>query len=421
MYKEDFEKENAILREQYYGKNPITDHIDKEFDECIKLAKQMTLLKVDPRIECGINKHLNNIKEDLKELFNFKDVRINIIQMGQINAFTFGLSVDQAYHSQTTIKEKGKYGIRYKDSAKRACMVTLSYEIMRLKEMTGRIMTAILLHEIGHNFFMEESLSYYIVQTKMLLNLALFPQFALLTTNKGKSITIKISDFFNKLFKINPLYISIRNMISRVISIFNFLIFIGYNIPNIIITNNPITYVMNKIYKYVTNPTEIFDTNNTYKNEMFADNFATAYGYGPEIIKLSRIFSNSFGMELFDKMAENELTKIMLSIILDFSKLMKSIDPTNPRAGEVSRALDQINYIEKNLNNIKGEQAKQLKRDLALAKTEIMNFKKQVYSPEVTTLRNEYQKNEFDNGGEVAYKFRKNMASDDNGNWKSLL
>ena len=100
---------------------------------------------------------------------------------------------------------------------------------------------------------------------------------------------------------------------------------------------------------------------NTYSNELFADNFATTYGYGPEVAEFSRIFAlDSTGFELLDSWnKDSKFMKTMNDMLLNYTNLFDSFNIFKDRASEITRAYDQLNYLKNNLNDIKDKKQKE--------------------------------------------------------------
>ena len=157
-----------------------------------------------------------------------------------------------------------------------------------------------------------------------------------------------------------------------------------------------------------------------YKNEQFADNFATAYGYGAETIQLQQIFAT-----IDATWAQQQISKIkIMSLYFDYIKNISSIfqgfhdcHPSN-----MDRALDQVKYLEQNLKYLPKENRKEIQAELDRAKEQLKIFRKACDNDIIlagkyftaTNARAQYRV-----GGDIAYKVTKNR--DKNGQWGSLV
>lgn len=412
MYNEEFKK-YQMLSEQYYGKNKMTLAIEKEFE----IIKDILIKGGSTNITSitEVDSHVENIALYLKELFNFYKVDITVKNIGTFNAYTFAVSAGDIGKGPLYGKEKNKKygGIQYTDEAKRNCVVTLSVEIIKHEKVTPAMMTAILLHEIGHNFYIENTISFTVTHSIFLLTNCICPVFTLLTTNTGKGIMINIRSYFKdsiiaKYFKL------VSNAFQQINSV---LISIS------VVTGAVSTFLRNfdilrNISMVIANPATLFTNQNTYNNELFADNFATSYGYGPEIITMSKMFDESFYTETLQNASKNKFTKAFLDIALNMPKITNNFDIFKNRADTATRAIDQIKYLEANLNNIENKEHREyLKKDIQLAKKQLEEYQKGI---DDMPIQSSINKTTFNNGGELAYTMRQRHY-DNKGSWKNLI
>jgi Peptidase family M48. len=411
-------EQNRILNEQYYGKNAITLKIEQEF-ALMKQSESDTRKTVSTmgNVE-AMNKHARVIEGYLKDLFNFKTVSVTIADIGTINAYTYSVSIEDIVNKPLTNKTKNtKYGgIMYTDEANRALKVVLSNEIICKPEMTPAVLTAVLLHEIGHNFYIEDTISFTVSQSIMLIVSLLAPNLLFMTSNFFKGIHNNLTQGFKDTTLANVLS-TINNNVARLGGLAISILTLYIPFTNL---NNPFLNYIKNAFSALSNPLILFQNQNTYNNELFADNFATSYGYGPEIIEMSRIFNDEYGTEMLDKWAaQNKWVKAYIDYATNFSSMFSTYDFFRSRAGDATRSLDQISFLKANLKNIdNSDQRAAIKKDLDNAKKNLEVFKKEVEAcKEYSDIR---AKTSFDRGGEVAYTIR-DRHYNDKGNWKNMV
>lgn len=463
-----------MLNEQYYGKNPILIKIDKEFDEIIKIIREKQtdidyaqLVPMGSKEMKRINVHKVKIEKYVEELFNFKEVNIQIVNMGVVNAFTVSKEI-----IPTIIwaeKENGKYGIRYKNKT-RTLLGIITVEIMSFKGVNGSIMTAILLHEIGHNFYYENNIIFYLAQLdiyyKLYRNIT-----ATVNIESNKSMSKMKMEEYNKkrdellggskdkksrgiIFKtLTPMLLSLplgKFIVSKIVkfgentiirsnmqSLLNTLLIafnsincitqIGQNAGNTIkMLFNPIKLYGIQASYFLTNPLSIASTITQKRNELFADNFATAFGYGPELTQMTIINNRMTGYTLADILSKKSKT---ISILIDaLSNILDLFpDPFSDRVFNATRLLDQLNYLESNLKNecLDNKQKKAIEKDLNEVKQKCKEMK------DMSSLDGDLVKNgkiftafilqrDLATKGELSYHLNY-KTYDNDGNWKNLV
>lgn len=404
---------NRILNEQYYGKNTKTLEMEKIF---ANIKKDMEKSSSKELYNADCRKYEKEFEKVLKELFNFKEVSFDIKNIGSINAYTLAKTADDFFAGPLTNKEVNKKygGIRYTDEANRALMVTISLEIIRKEECTPAILTAVLLHEIGHNFYIEDTMVFRI--DTLITSIFTFGY----TINSVKFFSASLTNYFKDTAFWSFLR-NIKSILMRYIGYINSLQYVFYGAMSLASFNFDIFINAMKML----NPLNIIFTENTYNNELFADNFATSYGYGPEIAEFSKIFNlNSTGFELLDSFNnKNNFFKFLNDIFLKNRAIFDSIDPFKNRASEVTRVIDQLNYLKANLKDIKDKnKRKAIEKDIASIEKTLKEFEKASNDP-VSVQRYNKLKNSFAfdrNGGELAYRVRRRHY-DVKGNWKNLI
>lgn len=448
----DLLERNRILNEQYYGKNPLTLDMEKQFEQIQIICRGLqdktilgSLTPMTPDIMKQISPLTTKIEKDIEELFNFRRASLEIINSGSMNAFT--LPGDNIPTVAWAAKENGTYGIKYKNKS-RDIIIMFNIELITSPSVTPAMCVAVLLHEIGHNFYYENSVLYYGSKALDALNVYKLLKTQLLKNGLANSdkdasnmaISAAIQTYILNSFVVKELstYISKLGSNSKISAILKSIIgtykicyesfdtLRGYynrlnNFSNIF--NNSIFTKLSKLKNPLTIPHAII----AKRNEMFSDNFATMYGYGADTAMIdAKTFVDTYGDSLLDKMTQNSKILTMITeIMFKTSDLIPDI--TEPHGTHVSRVLDQINYLEKNLQNesLTDKQKKAIVSDLKQVKdvyAQLDEYSKMdgdlVKQGKVITAL--LIQNDIALTGGISYNLNYD-TTDKNGNWKNLL
>ena len=153
--KSKLHEDTSIVNEAYFGKKPNVLKIERAFDSIFK--KYCNPVRVEKIINC---KEIEVIRECLKSEFGFKDIGFMINPTSVKNAGTVPLLIclsDPTIMERKKSIETSKEGIKFTKSAKMCFVIIFFAGIFDQnpdhgEPLTGGEMTAILLHEIGHNF-----------------------------------------------------------------------------------------------------------------------------------------------------------------------------------------------------------------------------------------------------------------------------
>ena len=268
-----FEK---VLNESYFGK-------DNELIECENLLDDIVKSMRDNKLPSNTTnrERLSRVEDILKAKFNFSDV---VLDTG---AFTTGFAytipnnsvLDYAYETET-----GAGGYRYK-KAYFPCVIRVDKDLFSMAE-NGAEVLGVILHEIGHNFYYMPLLG-RMVHTIFMIQAILF-KYKTYLKNKIQFIFLKplkefleskaglISDMYNFLETFFS-WLSYRKdsyAFSKIINLFFILI-------------APVNFAFNIIAGFFHGLVSLVFTGGTgYTNEKFADDFATAYGYGADMNRI---------------------------------------------------------------------------------------------------------------------------------------
>ena len=356
MILNEYTNENMIqnkemIQEQYFFKrNKYLDKIEDCFEKAISIVTDNSISLTN------IFKELKPIERELsslvKDMFNFSSSIVRFVEIGSINAYTYdipAISFTNIFKSADYNKIKTSDGVRYKKAVK-PFDCTIGIKLLQVEGMTPRIATSVLLHEIGHNFFVEESFNYVFNKISIwftMLPMTIMHKYSVKQELKNddsisKMISARLTVFANNL-----------TMISTIFSLFlSSPVFISMGLFNGLINKLLIPFLKN---------TDDSDYNTSYRNEQFADNFATSYGYGKEVIQTQEIFANGkTGIAIYDMAMQNKISGSLLAFILNVDKIISGGISADPHPNEVARMMDQIKYLKDQVKNVKDPKEKKI-------------------------------------------------------------
>ena len=444
MYNEEFKK-YQILCEQYYGKNNLLKEIDKAFDRII--ANRGTYDITTYKQHDAFLPDLKLISNHFKTIFNFKDVVLFINANATVKASTMANIILDAKGVKDTMSNrrvKGKYGLQFAKPDRKA-MIQINNDLLFMDGIKGEHLTCIILHEIGHNFFIEDSMSFitkFIGLDILYFNLLWFlkaggnlHEFQYNTLNSWLRILL-MSGHENIVTYMKRINIDDRSFITKLIRTSNEVVMSSLSLMNTFTFmaipflknmrySNPVERVIDSLVNFF-NPGSF----SLYKNEQFADNFATSYGYGPQMIEVRNMFmknltTGSYGVDKV--LSSTVLPNAFYDFIGSYTELLT--EPLKVRADDYVEALDQINYLKSLLNNeVYDEKTrKQIKKDLDEAEANLKKMHKQFLSFEKDgylrkgKVMTGINKSIYaaTNGG-LGYKLR-GKGYDNKGNWKYMI
>ncbi|MGL6099422.1 MAG: hypothetical protein ACRC0G_07340 [Fusobacteriaceae bacterium] len=327
------------LNEFYFGNNDVFLKAEKALDG---IREILVVRGID--VDLSLSTHYKVLKEALCEVFGFSDMLLDLKVGGEVyEIFTMPtyLSADSIKNSFSGNKNvtTNKYGV---------CFTKESYTVPFIRfnaicllntgvGLNSREAIAILIHEIGHNFF---------GNTKSTTVFRMFLHFRNCATAIGQmvmqGVPVKPLDVIGQILA--PLMIS-----SRAIAAVNNLLGLIKNAPilkDLSVIYIAIRQVLSVIFTEASVPVLLvsklmllpmnwtFQLNGiailsafnlltfgwldtmyfSYDNEKFSDNFATSYGYGPDIltglVKLDKFKTDGGSMTL------NHITRSTKSDIL---------------------------------------------------------------------------------------------------------
>ena len=256
----------TAVNETYFGKSKELEIIEKSFDKAIQSKD-----KIDAS-------SLGIVAKQLQKKFGFDNVSIGIDKTPGLNAYTY---IDIADINKMKIKTSEGY----KALPGNTCSILVVFSPAMLSGvLSGKELTAITLHEIGHQFASKRilnssSLRYMASYIRGLSELDKIIRIASQETNSIADMFMMIRRVISKLTE--DAVFAIKYVINTLILLKDIL-----KTPTLKDTYNLIgdSTKSNRIMNYIKNfdkvkkPIKVHDL-----EEEMADSFATIYGYGPEL------------------------------------------------------------------------------------------------------------------------------------------
>lgn len=256
----------TAVNETYFGKSKELEIIEKSFDKAIQSKN-----KIDAS-------SLGVVAKQLQKKFGFDNVSIGIDKSPGLNAYTY---IDIADIKKMKIKTSEGY----KALPGNTCSILVVFSPAMLSGvLSGKELTAITLHEIGHQFASKRilnssSLRYMASYIRGLSELDKIIRIASQETNSIADMFMMIRRVISKLTE--DAVFAIKYVINTLILLKDIL-----KTPTLKDTYNLIgdSTKFNRIMNYINNfdkvkkPIKVHDL-----EEEMADSFATIYGYGPEL------------------------------------------------------------------------------------------------------------------------------------------
>ena len=334
------------LDEVYYGKNALL----VEAEGYLNIIKEKINDNTNIEIIMGMNE-FKRFKKILCEVFGLSDILL--IGSLMYNNLTFTMPL---YYSPTFTFDSGtkkdlhvstnKYGVCFKKEYDMVIMINVDFAALRKDglNLTGGELLAIILHEVGHNFFATNERTswlafiniYRLILSELVkaatnldrvhILLQLFILSNLRTKERYKTNATYLSDFIDKI-KDNKL----ARLLSK-IATESYRVFLDYTsiklIYNFLITG-PMWYLNIMTNYMITNTINLitFAWVDTvwigYDNEKFSDNFATSYGYGAELmsafnklINFSDKYMHSINLKKFVEMDKTGMTQFTINLAM---------------------------------------------------------------------------------------------------------
>lgn len=342
----------TALQEAFVGKEPVSK-IQKAMDKIVAYLESTPMGKMN---DTPLDREL---EKAIKDVFGFGYVDVFWSDTPSLIGGPYTIPNATIFHisdSKSFAYGKNARGFYDKDHELH-CVIHINRDVVVNAHLTSAELTAVLLHEIGHNF----DYSPY----KMLL--AMIGVLQLLYGN----IAVLSNWAVSELAPLSSLYPRLRNLDAMIADILppfryitRFLYAIGSGLTKFTLAAlSPINFVTSIPTALINSPFTYISNIFTRKGERFADSFATMYGYGPEIASgLDKIIGESMGM--------NDVTYNVpvLKTLYDLSMLNQEI-VTLALGGHESnqrRMINMMNMLKKDLEdpNISPSMKKEIRREI---------------------------------------------------------
>ena len=439
-----------ILNEEYYGANNQLKRAEKALDSLKKKIDERDVL-----VNVFNTEEYEVLKEALCEVFGFSDILIGGGVTNITNAFTIPLYSSPEYLAKNfkdgSFMTKNDYGICFSKEADMVPFLYVDFGMLSNKGvgLTGGEMLAVILHEIGHNFFSTSTTTTLLVLSlqvrrlillyanrnyikdfeKVFLSSLIMP--SLVANNKVHKIMADVVSKFNKMTDHLPfkdvvvgLYQSVSSA-NHEISILEYII---YGLKEI-----------SKYFKYIDNYSKMVWYNFVtfgwldnlwigYDNEKFADNFASTYGYGGELAsgmaKMEK-FGAAATSRLLKKVVDIDKTGLSSFVIniysIPFGLVGHALTDCHPDTEQ--RILGQIKLLKTELKktNLKPETKKKIEADLEkLAKVEKEYFFASEGDNPFQKMRKNTSRIKREYGGDLREIIRGESSKEDAKVWKQF-
>ena len=360
-----FPKQLLNLSEQFFGKDKDLLDIEKCFQDLKDLEKKETNFtrKATVYYRSEASEIYNKIETILEKKFNVSDVVLMIT--GNMNAFTIPALayigdpvkfLSGETFSFTKTSNEYKFENTYP-------LMFINLGVPLIQSLSPAEITAIILHEVGHNFYhisLIQKLFFVIWTLPLLIIYALLSIFRV-DYNKNVSespVTEKINVIVNAIAM--PLISLILNPVNTVFSalrsnsdkfkgniVSRYIYFILQKLVNGVsyISNLP-GLVMSMLQQAIS-----FVTGDGMDNEKFADNFASMYGYGADISTALQKMQNMSDGNILEE-EDVKYTKFVVQLANELNEVMSMLfHVLGVHPGTEYRTIDQMEYINKEINS----------------------------------------------------------------------
>lgn len=293
-----------IYTEEYWGKIPEFVKISQLFDAMLEKAK-----KEPTKMNPNTWKENAEICKLFSKVFGLKDTWFYWVPLDINNAFTVTLySFLMLGDSRDLIENRSGKG--FYDKSHRSVFTVYGYcgLLLPRSNMTGKELTAIFLHEFGHNF---DYSPYHHVN--FFARLAIQAKGSTIEQNNNYKETVYkyFNNKFNKVYEKQRTRDQLRKEYQESMRKYlNAGLF-----KNILVSG---LWIGTAAFNLITAIPTQYGMRESKMGEQFADSFATAYGYGPELI------SGLLKLSKHDDIPMRKVTKATL-ILRDFNNAANEI------------------------------------------------------------------------------------------------
>ena len=370
--------DNMVLNEAYFGKTKGVLKIEKAISK-LRHKYMGQYFSKDINLDLGID----DICRAIEEAFGFGLVQFEVDITAGINAYTLPLGCSVDARGSKHLEVDTVNGYRYDKESNFAALFFITSGLFLNEAFTDGEVTAVLLHEIGHNFT-TSAIDYngnINVLNNVLIGLYTFGTHTILFSNVFKRASINFNNYiaktFRRLAEVFNAFKSVMGTWSYILTeYFKFGDFVnGITMPFATMASTIAINVWHMAIGYAFFPTRFLTG---YDDERFADSFATMYGYGPEIQSgLEKLHDRKNSVYEVDKFINSSP---LIANYLDLFKLpvlfiIYAFDEHPELPARMKNACTQIEYDLKN-HHYRPAMKARIKHDLKVMQANLAKYEK---------------------------------------------
>lgn len=358
---------DIVINEVYFGKNKYLTENEDIIGSIRKKYKED---------QYNVNKAKEWLKfsENMEKAFKLECFSIDVLYTPAYNASTIPISFVIDAPNRNIIRAN-EIGFNFEGIKGASIISYITQGLLFSDKFTNEEIMAIMIHEIGHNFqqsinplcditgYIKRSLMLYSLPLEALFVWSKDPTALKKFTKSGRRWYADILKEYRKTGEDGRGYgdfVTVRKFLSKIYDVFSPLITVG-ELFILIKTFGA------KWFTIIFGGLSAIANAGTFKAETIADNFATAYGYGPALTSgLSKITDEANKWAEDEELIKNHPFYLaLLNIILIPSLLLMSIFDCHPDMAY--RCKDQIDMLEKELDksNHTPKMKKKIKKEIA--------------------------------------------------------
>ena len=370
--------DNMVLNEAYFGKTKGVLKIEKALG-ALRRKYMGQYFSKDINLDPGID----DVCRAIEDAFGFGLVQFEVCIEAGINAFTMPIGTSVDARGSKYMEVDTTNGYRYNKQANFAALLYITSGLFLNEAFTDAEITAIMLHEIGHNFT-TSAIDYngnLNVLNNVLVGLYTFGVYTVASTNVVKRASINLNNYMAKTFRrLAEVYNSFKSVIGTwsyiIAEYLKFGEFVnGITMPFSTMVTTIASNVWSITMRYALFPTRFLTG---YDDERFADSFATMYGYGPEMqTALEKLHDRKYSVYAMDKfISESPLIANYIDLFkLPVLFIIYAFDEHPELPARMKNACTQIEYDLKN-HHFRPAMKARIKHDLKVMQANLAKYEK---------------------------------------------
>ena len=370
--------DNMVLNEAYFGKTKGVLKIEKALG-ALRRKYMGQYFSKDINLDPGID----DVCRAIEDAFGFGLVQFEVCIEAGINAFTMPIGTSVDARGSKYMEVDTTNGYRYNKQANFAALLYITSGLFLNEAFTDAEITAIMLHEIGHNFT-TSAIDYngnLNVLNNVLVGLYTFGVYTVASTNVVKRASINLNNYMAKTFRrLAEVYNSFKSVIGTwsyiIAEYLKFGEFVnGITMPFSTMVTTIASNVWSITMRYALFPTRFLIG---YDDERFADSFATMYGYGPEMqTALEKLHDRKYSVYAMDKfISESPLIANYIDLFkLPVLFIIYAFDEHPELPARMKNACTQIEYDLKN-HHFRPAMKARIKHDLKVMQANLAKYEK---------------------------------------------